>query len=215
MMKYIIINNVPCPLDLLHAIQINARFFACQWPFWAIRPRWFWQLLPESNPLVLLSKTVSPKLIRKLCIIIGNLCKKTINLTVFLFFLIVFPLVVASFVFGPFTCRILGSGTRFVRGGANGLIIGDGAHPIGGGGGGIQFPIPRGAKSSLSSSDNKSVKSKSHNFNGLVMFFINSSQCNSFSDFFGSCFLISWSLLGELILIMCARKNGRDRIGER
>lgn len=60
--------------------------------------------------------------------------------------------------------------------------------------------ILRGIKSSLSSSERKSVKSKSHSVNGLVIFFTNSSQCSSFSDFFGSGFLISWSLLGDLII---------------
>lgn len=105
---------------------------------------------------------------------------------------------VASGAFEPFKRRTFG-GTRLVDGGARGFIIGGGTFPIGGGGGGMQLPIPRGAKSSLSSADNKSVKSKSHNFNGLIIFLINSSQCNSFSDFFGSCFLISWSLLGELV----------------
>lgn len=69
---------------------------------------------------------------------------------------------------------------------------------MGGGGGGTEPPRPRGIKSSLSSSERRSVKSKSHNVNGLVIFFTNSSQCSSFSDFFGSGFLISWSLLGDL-----------------
>lgn len=136
-------------------------------------------------------------------------------LTVFLFFLIVLPLVVASAGLGPFTCRKLGGGARFVGGGANGFIIGGGTLLIGGGGGGIQLPIPRGAKSSLSSADSKSVKSRSHNFNGLVMFLINSSQCSSFSDFFGSCFLISWSLLGDLIRGMNGNVNSIDHQSRR
>lgn len=107
---------------------------------------------------------------------------------------------VASGTLDPFIYRLIGGGTRFIDGGANGfIIIGGGIFPIGGGGGGMDVPMPRGAKSSLSSVDSKSVKSKSHNFNGRVIFRINSSQCNSFSDFFGSGFLISWSLLGDLI----------------
>lgn len=74
-----------------------------------------------------------------------------------------------------------------------------GGIPIGGGGGGTDNPPkPRGIKSSLSSSECRSVKSKSHSVNGRTIFFTNSSQCNSFSDFFGSGFLISWSLLGDL-----------------
>lgn len=48
--------------------------------------------------------------------------------------------------------------------------------PIGGGGGGTVLPRPRGNDSSLSSSECKSVKSKSHNVNGLIIFFTNSSQ---------------------------------------
>lgn len=77
----------------------------------------------------------------------------------------------------------------------SGLISGGGI-PIGGGGGGTEFPRPRGVISSISSSARKSVKSKSHSVNGRVIFLTSSSQCNSFSDFFGSGFLIS--LLGDL-----------------
>lgn len=103
--------------------------------------------------------------------------------TVFLFFLMVLLGIVA---FEPFICRKFGGGSEFVCIG----FIGGGM-PIGGGGGGTDPPRPRGIRSSLSSSERRSVKSKSHNVNGRVIFFISSSQCNSFSDFFGSGFRIS------------------------
>lgn len=88
----------------------------------------------------------------------------------------------------------IGGGGKFIIGG--GITMPD--IPIGGGGGG-PTPRPRGAKSSTSSSICRSVKSRSHNRNGRDIFLTSSSQCNSFSDFFGSCFLISWSTLGDLL----------------
>lgn len=119
---------------------------------------------------------------------------KYVQQTVFLFFLTVFP--GESVVFDPFmnSCRrIGGGGSKLVF-----IAFIGGGIPIGGGGGGTDPPRPRGNKSSLSSSGRRSVKSKSHKVNGRVIFFISSSQCSSFSDFFGSGFLISWSLLGDL-----------------
>lgn len=73
-----------------------------------------------------------------------------------------------------------------------------GGIPIGGGGGGTAPPKPRGAKTSFSSSSFRSVKSRSHSLRGREIFRTNSSQCSSFSDFLGSTFLISWSVLGDL-----------------
>lgn len=96
--------------------------------------------------------------------------------------------------FDPFrySCRIMGGGSKLAC-----IAFMGGGIPMGGGGG-TDPPKPRGIKSSLSSSVQRSVKSKSHNVSGRVIFFISSSQCSSFSDFFGSGFLISWSLLGDL-----------------
>lgn len=99
-----------------------------------------------------------------------------------------------------------GGGTKFVGGGGM-LISGGGGFktPLGGGaacgggGGGIPTPNPLGADGSFSSSEFKSVKSKSHKFNGRVIFFTSSSQWSSFSDFLTSTgFLISWSILEDL-----------------
>lgn len=70
------------------------------------------------------------------------------------------------------------------------IIIGGGGPRIGGGGGILPPPMP-GTKSFASSSGNKSVKSRSQSVNGLTILFRMPSQCSSFSDFFGSGFLIS------------------------
>lgn len=77
---------------------------------------------------------------------------------------------------------------RLVGGGID-FNIGGGAR-IGGGGGTFPLPTP-GITSFISSSGSKSVKSRSHSVNCRTMLFLISSQCNSFSDFFGSAFLIS------------------------
>lgn len=63
-----------------------------------------------------------------------------------------------------------------------------------GGGGGIDEPHnPRGIKTFISSSSVKSLKSKSQSMRSRSIFFTNSSQCSSISDFFGSGFLRSFS----------------------
>lgn len=96
--------------------------------------------------------------------------------------------------FDPFKWRPLDSASMMF-----GIGFMGGGIPMGGGGGGTANPPkPRGIMSSLSSSECRSVKSKSHSVNGRTIFFTSSSQCNSFSDFFGSGFRISWSLLGDL-----------------
>lgn len=74
-------------------------------------------------------------------------------------------------------------------GGGIGLSIGGGAR-IGGGGGTLPVASP-GIVSFISSSGRKSVKSRSHKVNGRTIPLRMPSQCNSFSDFFGSAFLIS------------------------
>lgn len=101
--------------------------------------------------------------------------------------------VLGDAVFDPFMCRKFCGCSRLVF---IGFIGGGMPGHIGGGGGTDE--IDRGNRSSLSSSARRSVKSKSHSVNGRVIFFISSSQCSSFSDFFGSGFRISWSLLGDL-----------------
>lgn len=81
---------------------------------------------------------------------------------------------------------------------AGGIIGGGMPPPNGGGGGGTPAPKPRGANTSFSSSEFKSVKSRSQRLSGRIILRTSSSQCSSFSDFFGSTFLTSWSKLDEL-----------------
>lgn len=210
--------SIPLIWCLLHEIRISAPIFECQWLPLVFHPRWFFLRSAELGPPVSLSKTVLPKCGLDLFWIglfrTDSLFRMHImSLTVFLFFLIgrmlfgwaagvdadIKDAADVDIDFDPFKWRPFDSasimfGIGFIGGGI----------PIGGGGGGtVNPPKPRGIKSSLSSSECRSVKSKSHSVNGRTIFFTNSSQCNSFSDFFGSGFLISWSLLGDL----CVWKN--------
>lgn len=193
---------VPLILYLLPAIQISVLIFVCRSLQLVFRPKSFCQQSPELNPLESLSKTISPKINDRNDIAFQLLhvlwfrdwIKSLGTRTVFLFFFIVLSLLVPLlFDFDPFMRRKLCGGSRFMF-----IAFIGGGIPIGGGGGGTDPIPPRGKRSSLSSSERRSVKSKSHNVNGRVIFLISSSQCSSFSDFFGSGFRISWSLLGDL-----------------
>lgn len=86
-----------------------------------------------------------------------------------------------------------GGGSLAPRGGGGGARAPPGVGTMGGGGGGTPLVTFTGPRTSTSSSELRSVKSRSQSSRGRFSFLTNSSQCNSFSDFFAS-----WGFVGRL-----------------
>lgn len=90
-----------------------------------------------------------------------------------------------------------GGGNLAFNGGGGGARTSPAEGTIGGGGGGTPFVTLVDPSTSISSSEFRSVKSRSQRESGLFSFFTSSSQCSSFSDFFVSCSLGRLSPVGD------------------
>lgn len=90
-----------------------------------------------------------------------------------------------------------GGGSLALNGRGGGVRMSPVGGAIGGGGGGIPFVTLADPSTSISSSEFRSVKSRSQSASGLFNFFTSSSQCSSFSDFFVSCSLGRLSPVGD------------------